>query len=590
MQPLPGTTGKSLRIELRAALARCRGAFIGVAVFSALMNLLALTSAIYMLQVYDRVIPAHSTATLIGLTILMLILYAGYGVLDAVRMRVLGRIGLRIDRGLRDRVFSLVLMMPLRAASRADGLQPVRDLDQIRSFLSGSGPIALFDLPWMPFYLLLVFLLHPWLGMLALAGALILVGLTLLTEVNGRASAQAAASGIAARQSLGEAGRRNAEVVRALGMTQTLSRQWSSLNEKYLVGQLAANDVASTYGTFSKVLRLVLQSAILGLGAYLVIIGEASAGVMIAASILTSRALAPVEIAIANWRGFLSARQGAARLSELLGMVPERAETMTLPKPTRSFQVEALWVTAPGLQRPIIQNVSFTLEKGAGLGIIGPSAAGKSTLARALVGAWMPLRGAIRLDGAALDQWPVERLGRNIGYLPQDIELFDGTVAQNIARFDADATADAIVGAAEAAGVHDMIVRFPEGYETKIGEGGAALSAGQRQRVALARALYGNPFLVVLDEPNSNLDADGDAALTSAILSVRARGGIAVVIAHRPSALAGLEQVLVLHGGQVHALGPKEEILRANLQAASVQNAQPRFKVVTEGTQDGGAS
>jgi ATP-binding cassette, subfamily C, type I secretion system permease/ATPase len=591
MQPLPGATGAPLRTELRAALARCRSAFTGVAVFSALINLLALTSAIYMLQVYDRVIPAHSTATLIGLTIIMLVLYVGYGTLDVIRMRVLSRIGLRIDRSLRDRVFALVLMMPLRTVGRGDGMQPVRDLDQIRSFLSGTGPIALFDLPWMPFYLLLVFLLHPWLGLLGLAGALVLVGLTILTEVKGRASVQAAASSISARQSFGEAGRRNAEVVRALGMSETLSRRWSSLNEKYLLGQLDAGDVASTYGSYSKVLRLVLQSAILGLGAYLVIIGQASAGVMIAASILTSRALAPVEIAIANWRGFLAARQGAARLSALLNQLPDRSETMALPKPERSFQVEALWVTAPGFNRPIIQNVSFALEKGAGLGIIGPSAAGKSSLARALVGAWMPLRGAIRLDGAALDQWAPDRLGRHIGYLPQDIELFDGSVAQNIARFDPDAPPDTVIAAAVAAGVHDMIVRLPDGYETKIGEGGAALSAGQRQRVALARALYGDPFLVVLDEPNSNLDADGDAALTNAILSVRARGGIAVVIAHRPSALAGLEQVLVLNGGQVHAMGPKEEILRANLQPSSTQvGQQPRFKVVADGAQDGGGS
>jgi ATP-binding cassette subfamily C protein len=275
----------------------------------------------------------------------------------------------------------------------------------------------------------------------------------------------------------------------------------------------------------------------------------------------------------------LTARQGAARLSSLLTLLPLRLETMNLPKPVTSFQVEGLWVAAPGQQRAIVQNISFALGKGVGLGIIGPSASGKSTLARALVGAWSPLRGAIRLDGAALDQWAPDQLGSYIGYLPQDIELFDGSVAQNIARFDPDAPPAAIIAAAEAAGVHDMIVRLPEGYETKIGEGGAALSAGQRQRVALARALFGDPFLVVLDEPNSNLDAEGDTALTNAILSVRARGGITIVIAHRPSALAGVDQVLVMGAGRVLAFGPKEETLRANLQ-------QPRLKVVAEGTQD----
>ncbi len=594
MQPHPKADGAALRSELRAALARCRGAFVGVAVFSALINILALTSALYMLQVYDRVIPSHSTATLIGFTILMLILYAGYGVLDTVRMRVMSRIGLRIDRSLRERVFSLVLTMPLRTVGRGDGLQSVRDLDQIRGFLSSTGPIALFDLPWMPFYLLLVFLLHPWLGLLGLAGALILAGLTVLTEVKGRDPARMAASSAAARHTLGEAGRRNAEAIRALGMTGTLSRRWSSLNEDYLGVQLGASDTASTYASISKVLRLVLQSGVLGLGAYLVIVGQASGGVMIAASILISRALAPVEIAIANWRGFLTARQGAGRLTALLDLLPERADTMSLPKPAKSFQVEGLWVGPPGQQRAIVQNVSMALEKGAGLGIIGPSASGKSTLARALVGVWAPMRGAIRLDGAALDQWAPDELGSYIGYLPQDIELFDGSVAQNISRFDPDASPGAIIAAAEAAGVHDMIVRLPEGYDTKIGESGAALSAGQRQRVALARALFGDPFLVVLDEPNSNLDVEGDTALTNAILSVRARGGIAIVIAHRPSALAGVDQVMVIGAGSVQAFGPKDEVLRASLQQASMPASaaqQSRLKVVVENAQDaGGAS
>lgn len=582
MQPRPAQAGP-LHAELRAALARCRQAFAGVAAFSALINLLALTGAMYMLQVYDRVIPAHSTATLIGLTLLMLILYAGYGMLDVVRMRILSRIGLRIDRTLRERIFGLVLTIPLRSVPRGDGQQPIRDLDQIRAFLSGNGPIALFDLPWMPFYLFLVFLLHPALGLLGLAGALVLIALTALTEFKGRDAAQAATANAAARQVLSEAGRRNAEAVRALGMTGALSRQWSALNEKLLAGQLDSGDEASSYTAFSKVVRLVLQSAVLGLGAYLVILGQASAGVMIAASILVSRALAPVEIAIANWRGFLNARQGATRLSALLEALPERAESMALPRPTRSFQVEGLWVAAPGEQRAILHNISFALEKGVGLGIIGPSAAGKSTLARALVGAWAPLRGAIRLDGAALEHWASDQLGAFIGYLPQDIELFDGSVAQNIARFDPGATPQAIIAAAQAAGVHDMIVRLAEGYDTKVGPGGAALSAGQRQRVALARALYGDPFLVVLDEPNSNLDAEGDAALTSAILAVRARGGIAVVIAHRPSALAGVDQVMVMNAGQLQAIGPKEEILRAHLQPASSSVAgQQRLKIAAQ--------
>ena len=576
-------------VELRAAVASCRAAFLGVGVFSGLINLLALTSSIYMLQLYDRVIPSHSVPTLVGLTILMLLLFAGYGVLDTVRSRVMSHIGLRIDRALRARVFELVLLLPLRAKS-SDSLQPVRDLDQVRGFLTGAGPIALFDLPWMPFYLGLVFLLHPWLGLLGTIGAATLLGLTMLTEVRSRAPTKSASTSAAARLSFGEAARRNAEVIRALGMGPHISAIWSAHNEKYLTDQVGASDVAVTYGTLSKVLRLILQSAVLGLGAYLVIMGQVTGGVMIAASILVSRALAPIEIAIANWRGFLSSRQSAERLSKLLQSLPIRPEAMVLPTPARTFAVEGLWIAAPGHQKPIVENASFLLQAGDGLGVIGPSASGKSTLARALVGAWLPLRGNIRLDGGALDQWSPAALGVNIGYLPQDIELFDSSVAQNIARFDKNAPATAIIAAAQKAGAHEMILQLPEGYETRIGDGGTALSAGQRQRVALARALYDDPFLVVLDEPSSNLDADGDAALMRAIASVRQRGGIVIIVTHRPAALSGLDQLLVMSGGQVQAFGPKDEVLRkvVPMPAATGQSTSGRLKVVTEGGQEAG--
>jgi ATP-binding cassette subfamily C protein len=518
----------------------------------------------------------------------MLLLYAGLGILDMVRAKLLGRISVRVDRALRDRLFSIVLLLPLRIR-QGDGLQSVRDLDQVRSFLAGSGPTALFDLPWMPFYLGIVYLMHPWLGLLGVAGAALLLCLTLLTEVRSRTPSRSAAASAEARQAFGEASRRNAEVIWALGMGPRLTAMWRDLNEKHLTHQVGMTDVAASYGAVSKVLRMILQSAVLGLGAYLTIQGEATAGVMIAASILVSRALAPIEIAIANWRGFIAARQSLKRLSQLLAMVPDRQDTMELPAPRGKLQVEGISVAAPGSRQIILQNVSFALQAGAGLGVIGPAASGKSTLARALVGAWLPLQGLIRLDGAALDQWTPEALGHHIGYLPQDIELFDGTVAQNIARFDPQAKADAIISAATKAGINEMILRLPEGYETKIGEGGTLLSAGQRQRIALARALYGDPFLVVLDEPNSNLDAEGDAALTQAINSVRERGGIAIVIAHRPSALAGLDQLLVLAHGQVQAFGPKDEVLRKTVQQPSAPTTEPgstvvtRLKSVTEG-------
>lgn len=546
------------------ALARCRTGFLGVGLFSGVINMLALTSSIYMLQVYDRVIPSRSIPTLIGLTVLMLGLYAAYGVLDLYRTRLLSRIGIRLDKELRDPVFNTVLTLPLKVRPTGDGLQPVRDLESIRNFFSGLGPTALFDMPWIPLYLALVFMLHPYLGLFATAGAILLITLTLLTEARTRVPTKAAAVSSAQRQVFGEAARRNAEAVRALGMAGAVQRRWRDLNARYLMDQVSASHTASGIGAFSKVLRMVLQSGILGLGAYLVVKGEATGGVMIAASITMSRALAPIEIAIANWKGFLWARQARDRLEQFFAALPPEGERVELPPPAKQLDVRGLAVAAPGTTRPIIQNVSFSLQAGSGLGIIGPSASGKSTLARALVGAWepMPQRGSVRLDGAALDQWAPDALGRHVGYLPQEVDLFDGTIGENIARFDAEATSDAIISAAKTAAVHDLILQLPQGYDTRLGADGIALSAGQRQRVALARALYRDPFLVVLDEPNSNLDSAGDAALAQAITSVRARGGIVIVVAHRPSALAGLDQLLVLANGIVTAFGPKDEVLR----------------------------
>lgn len=559
------------------AISRCRAGFLGVGLFSGLINVLALTSSIYMLQVYDRVIPARSIPTLVGLTVLMLGLYAAYGILDLYRTRLLSRVGVRIDKELREPVFAAVLSLPLKVRPSGDGLQPVRDLEAIRGFFSGLGPTALFDLPWIPLYLALVFLLHPLLGLFATAGAVLLVVLTLLTEARTQAPTKSAAVSSAQRQVFGESARRNAEAVRALGMTGSMQRRWRELNARYLTDQTAAAHAASGLGAFSKVLRMVLQSGILGLGAYLVVKGEATGGVMIAASITMSRALAPIEIAIANWKSFVAARQARQRLAQFFAALPPEAERVALPAPSAKLDVHGLAVAAPGTTRPIIQNVGFSLAAGSGMGIIGPSGSGKSTLTRALVGAWEPLpqRGAVRLDGAALDQWPPDALGRHVGYLPQEVELFDGTIGENIARFDDQATSEAIIAAAQAAGVHDLILQLPNGYDTRLGLEGIALSAGQRQRVALARALYGDPFLVVLDEPNSNLDSAGDAALARAITSVRARGGIVVVVAHRPSALAGLDQLLVLSNGMVSAFGPKEEVLRKTTEIAPAPAAAP---------------
>ena len=566
-----------------AALRRHRKVLLAVGSISGIIIVLALTVAFYMVQFYDRVLTSHSVPTLVGLTILMAVLYVAYGVLDFLRLRVMSRIGMTIDRDISGKVFSVVQLMPLRTRANGDGMQPVRDLDSIRSFLSGLGPTALFDMPWMPIYLGVIFLLHPLMGLFATVGALLLVVLTIWTELASSGPMRNAARTGAERSALGEAARRNAEAVRALGMGGRIGQRWHDLNTRFVDQQTTASDAASAIGSFSKILRLLLQSGMLGLGAWLVLDGAVSPGTIIAASITMSRALAPIETAIAHWRGFVAARQSYTRLVDLFAAADrEELDRLALPPPKASLTVQSLFVTPPSGTTPVLTNVSFALAAGEGLGVIGPSASGKSSLVRALVGVWRITHPAssIRLDGASLDQWSPDSLGRHVGYLPQDIELFDGTVSENIARFDATATDAEIVAAAEAAGCHDMIVRLPGGYAARLGEGGQSISAGQRQRIALARALFRDPFLVVLDEPNSNLDSDGDAALTRAIIGVRQRGGIVVVVAHRAAALHGVDKALGLANGAVHApIGPRDEVLRKVLQPQAVKRdpatAQP---------------
>jgi PrtD family type I secretion system ABC transporter len=547
--------------ELREALAACWHAFLAIGVMSGLINILYLTGSFYMLEIYDRVLPSRSIPTLVALSILALTLFAFQGALDVIRSRVLVRIAASLDERLSARVYDIMVQLPLRSRLPGDGLAPMRDLDQIRSFLVTTGPLALFDLPWMPVYLVICFLFHPWIGIAAVCGAALLTSLTFLSEFMTRKPSRMTMQHVGARNGLAEAGRRNAEVIRAMGMAPRMGKVWSDANTKYLSSQQQTSDVAGGLGAVSKVLRFALQSGILGLGAYLVIQQQATAGIIIASSILVARALAPVELAIGNWRGFVSARQSWRRLSDLLHATDQASVPMTLPAPKTNLVVENVIASPPGVQRIVVQDVTFTLKAGQGLGVIGPSASGKSSLARLIVGVWTPARGKVRLDGAALDQWSAAELGPHVGYLPQDVELFAGTVAQNIARFEPEAPSEAVIEAAQAAGVHDMIVRLPEGYDTQIGESGAVLSAGQRQRIALARALYRDPFLIVLDEPNSNLDSDGDKALTQAIMRARARGAIVIVVAHRPSALAGVDQVLAMMNGRAHALGPRDEVL-----------------------------
>ena len=555
----PATPGRS---EIAEVFGSCRNALVGLGLFSGLSNVLMLTGSLFMLEVYDRVLPSRSVPTLIALAIVATFLYALQGAIDHIRARIGTRMGVYFDEMLSPRVYDALVRLPLKTRGDGDGLQPLRDLDQVRSFLSSGGPSAFFDLPWMPLYLGICFLFHFWIGVTAVVGTIALVILALLTELRTRAPTVAAAGFAAKRSAIASASRRNAEVVRAMGMSGGVAGRWAAVNERYLSAQQNASDVAAGLGGASKVLRMILQSAVLAVGALLVIQQEATAGIIIASSILTSRALAPVELSIAHWKAFIASRYAVRRLDQLLKLLPKERSPMRLAAASNVVAVEKISVIPPGEQKLVVSDVSFVMQRGHGLGVIGPSGSGKSSLARALVGVWPLARGRIRLDGAALDQWCPQTLGQNIGYLPQDVELFDGTVAENISRFSPETDAARAVAAAEAAHAHELILSFPDGYNSRIGEGGMALSAGERQRVALARALYGNPFLVVLDEPNSNLDAEGEEALTRAILDVRARGGIVVVIAHRPSALAGVDHVLAMAKGSVQFFGDKDEALR----------------------------
>lgn len=558
-----------------SALASCRGAFLAVGVFSGLINLLMLSGSFYMLQVYDRVLSSRSVATLVGLSLLLLAAYALQGFLDAIRVRMLARIGARFDEQVSPSAFAAAQKLPLLGLRADQAMQPIRDLDQARGFLASLGPTALFDMPWMPLFFAGCFLLHPWLGWLAIGGGVVILLLTFLAEHGSREATSAQMASGLARHTLVEASRRNAEALTAMGMGGAFQAKWRDANLRHVRDWLAGADATSGIGAFAKVFRMVLQSAVLGLGAYLVMQGELSGGAMIAASIMTSRALAPIEIAVAHWKGFIAARQGIERLRKVLDAPAflDRDRT-TLPAPRRELSAGGLVVAAPGRQAPILQGVSLKLEAGQGLGIIGPSASGKSTLVRTLVGVWRPLKGEVRLDGAALEQWPTQELGRHIGYLPQDIELFDGTIAENIARFEPEASDEAIVAAAQAAGAHDLILKLEKGYDTRIGEDGATLSGGQRQRVGLARALYGDPFLVILDEPNSNLDHDGDEALTVAVKGIRARGGIVIVVTHRQTAIAGVDQIAVMAEGRIQGFGPKEEILQKVIRRGGLPSVQ----------------
>ena len=568
---------------LTTALAECRRAFWSVGLVSCATNLLMFAGPIYMLQVYDRVIPGRSIPTLVGLTLMLLAAFAFQGFLDAVRNRIVIRIGRLLDERLAGPIHGAVILLARQNRPPGESGQPLRDLDMIRAFLSGPGPAAIFDMPWILVFVAVCFLIHPLIGTAAIFSALLLIGLTVLTELTGRDGQRETMRVTAGRHALIEAARLNATSVKALGMTTALRERWLTVNRRYLDAMQRTSDTIGGFASASRTLRMLIQSLVLGLGAYLVVIGDMTAGSVIACSIMIGRALSPVESAIGSWNGFTNARQAIDRLRRLFGAIQAPGETTELPAPTRSLTVENLVVAAPGAMGALLQQIAFGLNAGDALGIIGPSAAGKSSLARVLVGAWPAARGAVRLDGALIDHWEPVALARHVGYLPQEVSLFDGTIAENIARMAVEPDSAAVVAAAKAAGAHEMVLRLPGGYDTVIGEGGVTLSGGQRQRVALARALYGDPFFVVLDEPNANLDREGEAALTQAILSVKTRGGIVIAIAHRPAAVVVCDHVLYLGQGTQLAFGPRDEVLRKILApapaAGDIRPAERRSEV-----------
>lgn len=566
--------------EVLAGLRAVRPAMIAVVAASALVNLLMLVGPVFMLQVYDRVLPSRSLSTLFGLLSIVLVLLIVQAAVDAVRSRLLSRMADVFDETVRGEVFDSVQDAALNKAN-SDGLQLTRDLDTVRNFIAGSGLIAACDLPWTPLYILVCTIFHPWMGVAVALGAAALALITLAAEKFASKPTQALVGLASARRLSAETAFHHAEVVHALGMRARMSQIWSERTNAFLDGQRRTSDLTGGFGSASRFLRMTMQSGVLALGAYLVINQQATAGVMLAATILSIRALAPIELAIANWRGFIAARESLRRICESFETRPARPEVIDLPKPSRTLRVGSVSLNALRSDMLVLHDVSFSLNAGSAVAVLGPSGSGKSTLARALVGVGAAVRGVIRIDGAALAQWEPLALGRAIGFLPQDVALFRGTVAQNISRFAESRDSEGVIAAAHQAGVHELILRLPKGYATEVGEGGLMLSGGQRQRIALARALYGDPFLVVLDEPNSNLDSAGEHALAKAILAVRARGGVVVVVAHRPTLLGVVDHLLVLNEGRMQAFGKTEKVLpllspKSDTPAAKVASAVER--------------
>lgn len=556
--------------EIFQAVSKHKTAFWAVAAFSFVINFLYLTPSIFMLQVYDRVITSRSQFTLLMLALIAIGMYLVSACLELARSQVLIRVGNAIDEVLSKRVFTATFENNLRVGV-GNPSTALGDLNNIRQFVTGNGLFAFLDAPWMPIYLIVIFLLHPVLGFFALFGALILVALTYLTEKVSKEPLSKANQHAMAANNFANSNLRNAEVIEAMGMLTPLIKRWYKHQANMLEQQTIASQRAASISAVTKFCRMILQSGALGLGAWLVIKGEATPGIMIAASILVGRSLAPVELLIGTWKQFTAAKNSYERLNKLLEVLPPRESGMSLPTPKGNISIEGVFATPPGAKAAVLRNINLQIQSGDVVGVIGPSASGKSTLARLMVGVWPAQVGKVRLDGADIYQWNKDELGPAIGYLPQDIELFNGTVAENIARFG-DINAEQVVAAATMAGVHQMILNLPNGYDTPLGEAGSVLSGGQRQRIGIARALYANPSLIVLDEPNSNLDDVGEGALVQTVRALKQAGKTVILITHRTSILQAVDKLLLMREGTVASFGPRDQVLQAIAEANKQQH------------------
>lgn len=558
------TTTRYGREELRAARRQSRGLYWFVGIFSFFANMLMLTGPLYMLQVYDRVLGSRSEETLVALTLLVAFLYGTMGILDYSRGRIMARVGARFQAALDRRVFDAMVR---RSAVAADPVAQtgLADLEAVQRLIASPVLMALFDLPWTPVFLAGIMIFHPWLGYLAIGGGATLILITLFNQMFSRGPVDKANQAIHRASLVSEEIRTEAEGIQAMGMRDAAFHRWKQKRDESLLETVASGDVGGRFSSLTKTLRLFLQSAMLGLGAYLVLQGLVTAGTMIAASILLGRALAPIEMIINQWPLVQRAMKGWKNLGELLEKVPPEMPRTELPKPRARLSVEGVTVVPPGDTRAQLKMIRFKVKPGQAVGVIGPSGSGKSTLARAITGVWRPAGGTIRLDGATLDQYAPAVLGRHIGYLPQRVQLFEGTIAENIARLDPEPDSKKIVAAARKAAAHEMILQFPDGYDTHVKAGGGRLSGGQMQRIALARALYDDPVIVILDEPNSNLDAEGSAALNAAIKQIKEEGRSVLIMAHRPAAIQECDMLLVLDHGAMAAFGPKDEVMRETL-------------------------